>query len=182
MPLSGPALHHHAYSFDAETKFFHWQVDGEILSWKGVAPARLTKAADWWWATRSSSSTRTSYDHTARPFALQVRLRGLGRSVASVLKPMLDGMIAGFHRDDSPDDKALSRLAGQLRQPERDTRSLLGESDGSLGTRILVRQFREGLQWNPADDLCVACSVEVAHASGPAAVEGRLLSVLPPTG
>lgn len=175
-PLSSPALHHHAYMPDVTTTFLHWQVDHEIVAWEGPAPARPAKAADWWWATRASSCSTSSDHHSGRPFALEVCLGGFGRSLSSLLKPLLDGIIAAFHRDSAPDNSAVARLADHLRQGERDVQCLLSEGDAPLGTRALVRPFREGLQWNPADDLCVACTVQVENVSGPTVVKGRLLS------
>ena len=178
--LSGPPLHHHAYSTNAQAAFLHWQVDGEVASWEGAIPHRLDKAADWWWSTRSGSRTMTDVDLTSQRYGLRLRLGGMRRSTGSVLKPMLDGVIAAFHRDASLEDETIRRLAGQLHQTQDGVRVQLAAADAPLGTRVLLRPFRDGLQWNPADDLCVACTVEVAEPS-PAMVKGQLLRLSPMT-
>lgn len=179
--LSGPSLHHYAYATEPEATFLHWQVDGEIASWEGPAPSRLDKAADWWWATRTGSRKMTGADLTSQPYGLRIGLGGLVRSTASVLKPMLDGVIAGLHRDGSPVDETVRRLATRLHQGEEVVRSRLVAADAPLGSRVLVRPFRDGLQWNPADDLCVACTVENAAPPSQAVVRGQLLALSPMT-
>ena len=176
-PLSGPALPHHLYSSSTELTTPHWRRDTEVVSWSSSLPAKLTKAADWWWTTRASDRTVSIREHLSQRFALDLRVGGLNRPLGGVLKPMLDGIIAAFHRDLAADRESVTRLAQHLQQPEAEVVRELATEDAPLGTRVLVRPFRDGLQWNPADDLCVACRVEVRDDSRTRAVEGQLFSV-----
>ncbi|HUP86846.1 MAG TPA: hypothetical protein VM143_14405 [Acidimicrobiales bacterium] len=178
-PLSGPALHHLRYTTQSDTTFLHWQIGAEIAAVETATPRRVDKAADWWWATRTGTRTMTGVDLTNQPYGLRIQIGGLDRSTASVLKPMLDGIVASLHRDDSPADETVTRLATQLREAADDVRAQLMAPDAPLGQRLLVRPFRDGLQWNPADDLCVACSVENRGPAYPGVVRGQLLCVAP---
>jgi hypothetical protein len=91
---------------------------------------------------------------------------------------MLDGVIAAFHHDPEPDPEAVHRLATYLDQPDAAVRSELVAGSSALGLRQpLVRAYRSGVQWNPADDRCVASRVERPWESNPGRFEGRLLAV-----
>lgn len=92
---------------------------------------------------------------------------------------MLDGTIAALHSDPAPSPLMVERLAAQLARSEDELSSML-RADGALGARFaVVRPYREGIQWNPADDLCVACSVAVDARVPPGALEGEVLEVAP---
>ena len=56
---------------------------------------------------------------------------------------------------------------------------LRGEGRSPLGARIIVRPYRENVQWNPADDRCVACAVLMDDQLEPNMIEGELLAVHP---
>lgn len=92
---------------------------------------------------------------------------------------MLDGLIAALHRDDSPAPEAVHRLARHLGRDEDQVRERLTLGEAALGRRVLVRPYRDGLQWNPADDFCVACSIDNDGPSAPAVLQGQLLAVAP---
>jgi hypothetical protein len=177
--LSGPALHHHLYTGEGDDEFGHWRAVGELTSWEGRVPRRADKAADWWWETRSALHATFGPERAGQPFALRVRIGGLRRATASLLKPMLDGVIAALHRDASPPPEAVRRLARHLGQGEAQVRERLTSAGAALGPRELVRAYREGLQWNPADDLCVACSVANDGPSASPVVRASLLAVAP---
>ena len=177
IPLSGPALHHHLYTVESSTAFRYWRAIDEPLSWETRVPERTDKAADWWWETCSAFEALTVPERPGQPFALCIRIGGLRRSTASLLKPMLDGVIAALHRDDSPAPAAVHRLARHLGKDEVRVRQRLSLGGAPLGPRVLVRPYRDGLQWNPADDLCVAGSVENDGPSAPAVVHVSLLAV-----
>jgi hypothetical protein len=181
--LSGTALHHHAYLVDDGDEFHHWNVERVAATWHGIAPERAGKAADWWWATRCAARSQWTTDLAGKQFGLRIILTGTRRSIAGVLKPMLDGAIAAFHRDPALSDEATERLARYLHLDEAVVRDGLTASSAPLGARPIVRPFRQGLQWNPADDLCVACTIGVRPGTGTARIDGDLLqlsSALPP--
>jgi len=104
--------------------------------------------------------------------------------LASVLKPLIDGVVAAFHRHDGSDLPELARrvgtplgvdpvLAGQL---------LTGDDRSVLGQRRLVWRRAASVQWNPGDDHLLAARITAAAGSGPArdwTVEGRIVRPVP---
>lgn len=82
-------------------------------------------------------------------------------NLAAVIKPLLDGIISAFHEQNgSPDIVSTNRLATLLGKPPREIEKMLCNSQAAvLGKRNLIHPFREGIQWNPADDLCMAVKV-----------------------
>ena len=175
--LSGTALHHHLYTVDPSEPFDHWRVEGVLASWEGDVPPRVDKAAGWWWETRAARQAISATQRADQPFGLRIQVGGVRRSTASLIKPMLDGVIAAFHFDDAPAHEAVDRLAHHLGRPESDVREQLTVGGAPLGRRALVRPFREGLQWNPADDLCVACAIDNSGPQSPPAIRGELLAL-----
>jgi hypothetical protein len=91
-----------------------------------------------------------------RAFGLRVVLRVPSGSLvasASVIKPVLDGVISALHAHDGTDvANVAARLTAQLGGTTPDTvRSLLcDERAAVLGTRRPVGRPAHGAQWNPA--------------------------------
>jgi hypothetical protein len=84
-----------------------------------------------------------------------------------------------MQHDPSPFDEAVHRLARHLRQQPEIVRSHLGTPGALQGRGPLVRPYRSGLQWNPVDDLCVACTVERVVDGTDRSVRWELLAVSP---
>lgn len=158
--LSGPPLHHHAYSVENRPGFLHWAVDRVIASGRASPPRRTEKPVDWWWQMRTGPRTAAEPLAPGMPFALRLQLPHASAPIPALLKPLLDGLVAALQCDPSPDEEAVTRIATRL-GVERDTvRAHLTAPGVLTGRGSLVRAYRGGLQWNPADDLCTACTVE----------------------
>lgn len=127
-------------------------------------------------------------DSWAGDFAVQVTVRpptrpvGTTTGLAPRLKTLLDGVISAFHNHTGED---LDEIASRLSQPgaatTQELRRWLGDDDGgALDRRRLVRPYRRGVQWNPADDRCVEADVRLLRDNtGHAAdwtISGRLLA------
>ena len=83
-------------------------------------------------------------------------------NLATITKPLIDGTIAAFHaHDDLATLSVVSeRLQARLGVSSAEIRSLLGRNEAAiLGSRRLVWPWREGVQWNPADDRCAALRI-----------------------
>ena len=84
-----------------------------------------------------------------------------GPTVAAVVKPLLDGLVSALHaHNGAHHDVLLPRLA-HLGQPDAIWSLLCSPDAALLGTRRLIRPHGERIAWNPADELCTACSVRV---------------------
>src|SRR5215211_2933134 len=95
-------------------------------------------------------------------FGLSVTVRhteGRGLNLTNLVKTVFDGAIASFHAHSGPiADQVRASLATtlQIAPSEVDAR-LLDQQRAILGARRLVWPFgRDGIQWNPADDRCLA--------------------------
>lgn len=168
--------HFHSYATSAADALQHWTTPRVVSSWQTTLPLKRSSPAAWWLAV-SKAGAVTEGDLDGQPFGLRIRVAAETLPIHSTLKAMLDGTIAAFHSDPTPSALAVERLRAQLGGSERDVVSILG-NEGPLGARSgLVRAYREGVQWNPADDLCVACSVVVDARLRQGSIEGELLQV-----
>lgn len=177
--MSGPPLHHHGYSTDGGAGFLHWAVETVVASGRASFPRSTEKPAAWWWQARTGSRTVSGTLVPGLPFALRLRVQSRSASIPAILKPLLDGVIAALQSDPSPTDAAVSRLADNLRVEPEVIRAQLTSPGVLQGRGPLVRAYRSGLQWNPADDLCTACSVERADDGAEREVGWELLAVSP---
>lgn len=175
VPLSGPAEHHHLYVVDPDGRFACWRETGVAASFGGQTPKRTDKASDWWWAMGSALREVDGSDLSGEPFGLRIRLGPSSRGLVGILKAMVDGIVASFQLDPSPDELAVNRLAAYLGASPEDVIANLNPSFAPLGPRRLLWPYRDGVQWNPADELCVACQVEVDDRVNPGTFEGDLL-------
>lgn len=176
--LAGPAEHHHLYVADCDGRFRSWRVSARVASFGGQTPMKVDKVADWWWAMRTSIRGVAGSALAGEPFGLRIRLGPSSRALIVLLKPMLDGIVAAFQGDLLPDALAVTRLAGHLGRSPEGVRAHLNPSYAPLGQRKLLWPFREGVQWNPGDDFCVACHVEVDDQLPPRSFDGDLLRVI----
>ncbi|MBM3332952.1 hypothetical protein FJY68_14090 [candidate division WOR-3 bacterium] len=105
-------------------------------------------------------------------------------NLASIVKPLIDGVVAAFHLHDGKClDEIGSRLATRIGVRRRDVERFLIEGEAILDKRTLVRPFRAGVQWYPGDDAIVVCRVLVDN--GPPedgiAFSGTLYETVPVT-
>lgn len=177
--------HHHAYfGIAPHDGFQHWKVRGVLAKAAAVPqPGTLGKPAAWWAAV--AGAPLTSNGATEGPFALEVVWRPpLSRrpQLHTALKPMLDGVIAALH---SHDGSAIEVIADLLARPTGLGRSqiqqmLMPEREAPLGRRRLLSPYRNFVQWNPADDRCVAARVVLGEPQALGELAIRLLDVEPP--
>lgn len=88
----------------------------------------------------------------------------MSRSVADQVKPALDGVISAFHTHRGNPESISERLASTGLGEKDELQQLLQDPAWNiLGSRMVVRPFgATGVQWNPADDMCVAATVQPA--------------------
>lgn len=166
--LEGTELHHHSYAMvDVRAGFSHWVAGEHFAALRDVQLPSITKTGAVWAAVRTMAAPPTRVGVRPAPFMVRMRLSrpptwpGLNRSAADVIKPLLDGAIAAYHCHDNPavpnPEQAngagiggLMNVDGHLHDPRW----------AALGPRRLW--WPNGgarIQWNPADDYCVAAEV-----------------------
>jgi hypothetical protein len=107
-------------------------------------------------------------------------------NLAAIAKPLIDGVIAAFHSHSDPGSVALvaSRLGAQLGASVDEIQArLLDDRTAILGARRLLWPWRDGVQWNPADDRCHAFRIRRVTAAASTArshglrLQGALVEV-----
>jgi hypothetical protein len=100
-------------------------------------------------------------------------------SLASLLKPLIDGLVAAMHAHEGPVDSVLLGRAPTInRDLTRDEfRTLLVEpTTAPLGRVRLAVRWGATLQWLPADDRIVALDIRLTTDIEPGAVTAEALT------
>lgn len=179
-------LHHHRYRASAEPATWEdWVIDRDLASF---GPTRLPvdealrRPERTWMAVKSGPLQIHGSARPGTALGLELQLEGPPTDLTALIKPLIDGVIAAFHRHrpGAPGDVAPPRLAAQLGISIESVRDLLADDTGAvLGGRKLIWPRLDGVQWNPADDRLVAIKMARRNASPgyPLTMTGRLSEV-----
>jgi hypothetical protein len=121
------------------------------------------------------------------PFAVRVSVRAplsTRPTLARALKSVFDGVICAFqaHSDTSDITELAAHVARKLGADQRDVQTiLLSGQHAALGTRSrLLHRRGEGVQWAPADEVCVAGDFLAETSSGSTwAIKGQIAELEP---
>jgi len=179
--LSGSVAHYARYEAAKPLvgEFSHWKIGALAASFEAALPALSSSSrASTVWLALKRGDVQVSRDIGRDPFALRLTLTGPSVSLADVLKPVLDGVIAAFHSHDGSDEAAIiERLAAQTGAEESELRGHLEPvAIAPLDQRSLLYLRGDGVHWNPADDLCVACEIR-AEVGAEWSIAGELASI-----
>jgi hypothetical protein len=108
-----------------------------------------------WWAMANAPPIDAG--EISDRFELYVEFGLPGRSaLRSVLKPLVDGIVAGLQFDPDPRQKVIERLAARMgMEAQSVSRRLKNPNNPLLGERSrLVHKRGNSVQWNPGDDKC----------------------------
>ena len=166
--LIGPAKHYHNYSIvNKETKSNYWKKGTSLANWVDVPcnPFKGEIKPHSIWNPMKNSSVAVQNEHPYfSSYGIQVTIKapiGTKINLASVVKPLLDGIISSFHTHDGSDIFEISeRVAKMLGEnPEMVHKMLLDSKMNLLGKRKLLYKRSKGVQWNPADDDCMMAEI-----------------------
>jgi len=133
------------------------------------------------WAALAHVDTLAELDGPVRYYAIRIRLEGVEVAVANVVKPLIDGVVSSLHcfAGEIP-DLVVERLSkGITIDPGDVRRRLTDQRRAALGARRnLIRLTKNGIAFNPRDEDCVACVIEVAGSNQPR-MTGTVFSVEP---
>jgi hypothetical protein len=167
--LAATNLHYHLYTMEGTNESFsYWQAGRILAEWENVKVPKLTstaKATDIWYCM-NSSNLKTLYSPESIPqrFGLTITLMVpiMDKvNVANLTKPLIDGIVSSFHVHTGENTESLSqRLGSHLSKKASIVTELLCHSDRAiLGARQVVRPYRSGIKWDPADDHCLATEI-----------------------
>jgi hypothetical protein len=165
------AAHHYAYAIvERETPWRAWSTSRLLASFESEEVGSLAEAARpaavWLAARRGGASVYATTDDSSE-IGLEVTVElphGARVNLAALAKPLIDGTVAAFHEHDDREslDLVASRVGAQVSVPPGDVRSLLGRNAAAvLGSRRLLWPWRDGVQWNPADDRLSAIRIRL---------------------
>jgi hypothetical protein len=186
--LASDARHYWRYRLvAADEEFAAWRETATIASWAGIPMPRLsesTKPGQVWLPLRQAAVSANARPDVGAWFGLRLRVgvpTGTRVAPARAIKPLVDGVISAFHNHDGTELSTVSeRLQSQLETVSAETISdlLMDKHAAQLGERRLVWRFRSGVQWNPADDLCIAIDLRIEPAER-LELTGRLIEIAP---
>ncbi|MGH8905722.1 MAG: hypothetical protein ACRD0K_04230 [Egibacteraceae bacterium] len=163
------AAHYHRYEPAAPESGFHWWRRGQLLQSWAATKWPITPTATGWWGAFVQSRAATKI-HFAPPavFGLEVVLSAPPTwklPVHSIIKPLIDGVVAACHCHAGKDLQVVAeRIAIVLAADAGQVADRLTSPAGTvLGPRRLLWPWADGVQWNPADDLCVAATIHARH-------------------
>lgn len=160
-----PYPHYYRYEFVPQGHPFTFWREGPVLArWRGVPCPALSsdsKPAKIWWSLKQSVHCVQTYgSSTSGHLGLRVVLHlpeDVIPNLASLTKPLFDGVVAAFHCCQDLDGELLGRLGRQLGVPVDEVRGALADCSSAVlrERRRLLWPWGQGVQWNPADDRCV---------------------------
>jgi len=166
-PTSRPALHYHRYEPVAkETVFEYWIPTRTLVRWSARMRTRhvtssLSPAHIWYWIKCGSIEITTKPRKMPTQFGMRITIsapRSIVSNCIALTKPLLDGAVSAFHQHDGTKQAEIaSRLARTLKVRTQNVVAYLSDGTNAvLGRRRLLWPWRNSIQWNPADDCCVA--------------------------
>jgi hypothetical protein len=164
--LPEKGLHYHRYDFVETPVFENWRAADLLASFGPVTVSSLAKPGPIWAAVRRQAAPPSRAPGTAVRFVVELTIGDAqgnsSSSIANQVKPALDGVISAYHAHLGDTEVPSERLASMGLGEKIELQRLLGDTAwNTLGSRTVVRPFGvAGVQWNPADDFCVAATVQ----------------------
>jgi len=175
--------HHHRYRVTPPpAEFDHWRPVHVAAQWRDVplGPGALAHR-EMVWAALAHIDTLAELDPPVRYYAIRIRIEGVKVAVADVVMPLIDGVATSLHCfAGKVPDLVIERLSSSTTTDPSDVRSrLTDQRRAALGARAnLIRLTKNGIAFNPRDEDCVACVIEVAGSNQPR-MTGTVFSVEP---
>ena len=164
-PLEGSA-HHYAYAIaERGSPWQAWTIVRRLASFESDEVASLAAAgrpSSVWHAIRRGSTADLTATDASAAIGLELEIE-LPSSARTTSPHSPSHSSTGRFRPSTPTtireslDLVAERVAAQVAAPAAEIRSLLQQNEAAiLGSRRLLWPWREGVQWNPADDRCAA--------------------------
>lgn len=195
-PPISPSGKGYTYSYRYEladwlSGFRHWRQSRELASWDWIDLAKFRgekKLEQIWLAlSRAPIDVASPGRGPDVAFAVYVAIRpprGYPAVLGYFLKGIIDGVVCAFqaHTNRADVGELAARVSRVLPAAADEIEALLLDQDKAvLGiVQRLLHKRGDGVQWAPADDLCVAGELVAAEPTGSAwAIQGRLVQVEP---
>lgn len=167
-----PAEFCHCYEYFADSApYASREKQVLIAQWEDLpfSPVKSTmRVSDYWIAMKRISERINIFGsvNTSRKeqFSLHLKIekpKNIELKVLSVIKPLLDAIISALHGGGFSEEE-VQLFAEKLGVPEN---WIENGSTNILGNRQYIQCYpsKNGIKWNPADDLCSKVSISVAN-------------------
>ncbi|MCX8560057.1 hypothetical protein OS122_03995 [Mycolicibacterium mucogenicum] len=164
----GAALHYQRYCEVRDDAFEFWRPGKQLAAFTGVPVDSVAdKPAPVWKAIRDFAAPPVETATAPTRFLLKLHVTDTRKdrpvsSLVDIVKPTLDGIISAYNSHEGSDGVVeVQRLEdARLGTAETLRDQLFDRRWAALGGRRLLLSFgRTGVQWNPADDFCVAAHI-----------------------
>jgi hypothetical protein len=177
----------YAYRFTSvDNGFAHWKIGRDFARFEGVminAGNGSLLSRTWFALHRATVQVAGEPNEVSAPFAVRLSVRGLDASSPAVVKSLVDGVVAGLqvHGDESSLGEVSRRVGVSLGlEPQEIARLLTRRERAVLGVRgKLLWPWRDVVQWNPGDDLCLAGQLLSDEAATQPTVSGSVSEIKP---
>jgi hypothetical protein len=170
----GAVLHYQRYREARNGAFEFWRPGKTLAAFTSVPVDSVTgKPAAVWKAIRDFAAPPTQIASASTRFLLKLHVTDTresnpANSLVDIVKPTLDGIISAYHSHEGSDGLVEAQRLEEAGIGPRVTLQdqLLDRRWAALGGRRLLSSLgRAGVQWNPADDLCVAAHITLSTCS-----------------
>ena len=167
----GAVLHYQRYREAHSGAFEFWSPGKTLAAFAEVPVDSVTdKPAPVWKAIRDFAAPPTATATASTRFLLKLHVTDTrenrpANSLVDIIKPTLDGIISSYHNHEGSDGVIEAQRLEETGLGSMETlqEQLLDRRWAALGGRRLLSPFgRTGVQWNPADDLCVAAHITLS--------------------
>lgn len=170
----GAVLHYQRYREAQGDALEFWRPGKTVAAFTGVPVDSVTgKPAPVWKAIRDFAAPPAETATASTRFLLKLHVVDTreskpANSLADIVKPTLDGIISAYHSHEGSDGLAEAQRLQEAGMGSTETlrEQLLDRRWAALGGRRLLASFgKTGVQWNPADDFCVAAHITLSAGS-----------------
>lgn len=140
-----------------------------------------TKVDKIWYSIKKGKTIHYEKNYTQQ-FGIDISITSSNLKLVSEagMKRIIDASIGSFQAHTGDDPEMFRRLAQNLSINQNEAKQLLcDESHAILGKGSLLASYRNGIKWNPNDDLAVFISLTLKHGQEPnLSVSGEIFSVI----
>lgn len=167
----GATVHYQRYREVRDNAFEFWRPGRQVAAFAGVPVDSVdAKPAPVWRAIRNFAAPPAETATAPTRFVLTLHVTDTretkpANSLVYIVKPTLDGIISAYHSHEGSDGAVEAQRLEEAGLGSRETlrEQLVDRRWAALGGRRLVSPFgRTGVQWNPADDFCVAARITLS--------------------
>jgi hypothetical protein len=173
--------HYYRYELISNANLKVYSPKITLAEWAGLECDKFDEKPSFYWNYIKNSLLDIQHKDFNDKFGIEIKITAPRMiNLTSIIKPLLDGVICAFHcHDRNTDDDILNALFSQTGISKAALENmLLDDNFNVLGKRNLIWKRGDGIQWSPADDLCVAIKLMLdVNPSNGWGIDGKIFSI-----